>query len=125
MELTSDGIHRWLEQSDQKTLDALNYGVIGIDSADIIRRYNLQESKYTLLDPADVIGRPLFTDIALCMDTGLIAGRFSQAREKAQVLDTIIDYFLAFKSGAGPVQMRLLHSPEASLDYLLIRRIAS
>lgn len=125
MELTSDGIHLWLEQTDDEVLDSLNYGVIGIDSEGTVRRYNLHESKCALLAPADVIGRPLFTDIARCMNNALIAGRFSQAREKIQVLDTIVDYFLAFKSGAGPVQMRLLYTPEATLDYLLIRRLTS
>ena len=125
MELLSDGMHLWLEQADDETLDSLNFGVIGIDSEGIVHRYNLYESNSALLPPGDAIGRPLFTDIARCMNNSLIAGRISQAREKKQVLDTTIDYVLAFKSGTVPVQIRLLHSPDASMDYLLIKRIAT
>lgn len=125
MEITSHGVHLWLEQSDDKALDTLDYGVIAIDSDGIVRRYNQCESNCSLLAPSDVIGRPLFSEIARCMNNSLIAGRFSQARENAQTLDAIIHYVLAFKSGAGPVEMRLLYSPEASLSYLLIRRLIS
>ncbi len=125
MELTSKGVHLWLDQSDDETLDTLDFGVIGFDSEGIVRRYNQHEAKCSSLAPSDVIGRSLFIDIARCMNNSLIAGRFSQARQNTQALDATIDYVLAFKSGAGPVHMRLLSSPEASLDYLLIRRLIS
>lgn len=86
-------------------------------------RYNTHESEQARLSPADVIGRAFFARIAPCMDNALVAKRFQIAAEKSVPLDALIDYVLAFKSGAGPVKMRLLYSPGSATRYLLIKRI--
>lgn len=123
MDFTADHIKEWLDQTDDKTLDALPYGVIAFDLNHHICRYNAYESKQSLLTPASVIGRNVFTEIAICMNNALVAKRFEDAAEKNIALDATIDYVIAFKSGAGPARMRLLHVPDSPVHYLLIKRL--
>jgi photoactive yellow protein len=49
-------------------LDGLDFGVIGFDSETIVRRYNAFETKCTGLPTSRVVGHPLFTVVAPCMN---------------------------------------------------------
>lgn len=124
MEFTADHIHPWLDQADDQILNALPYGVIGFDENAHICRYNKHESQQSLLTTSEVIACHVFTDVARCMNNALIAGRFEVATSKSIPLDEIIDYVIAFKSGAGPVKIRMLYLPQSPIRYLLLERLA-
>src|SRR5690349_19989227 len=61
---------------DQQPDDA-DFGIIGFDDATVVRRYNRFESQAAGLPPHSVLGQPLFTSVAPCMNNYLVAQRFA------------------------------------------------
>lgn len=110
-----------LSRADDTALDRLDVGVIGFDLAGFIRRYNARESRFSTLLPREVLGRPLFTDVAQCMNNYLVAQRFDDALAAGTALDATIDYVLTWRMRPTAVQMRLLWLPQAKLRYVVLR----
>lgn len=111
-----------LARLDDATLDALPFGVIGFDAAGIVRRYNAFESKAAGLSLERVIGNPLFTVVAPCMNNFLVAQRFDDAAQEGLALDATIDYVLTLRMRPVKVKLRLLASPGAPLRHVLVQR---
>lgn len=103
-------------------LDALDFGVIGIDAEGLVRAYNAFESKCAGLAPHRVLGHPLFTVVAPCMNNYLVAQRFEDAAADGSALDSTIDYVLTLRMRPVKVHLRLLASQGASLRYVLVNR---
>ena len=101
-------------------LDRLDFGVIGFDCDTIVRRYNEFESNLSGLTPRRVLGQPLFTMVAQCMNNVLVARRFDDAVDTGAVLDATIDYVLTLRMRPIKVVLRLLASPGTALRYLLV-----
>ncbi len=55
----------------------------------------------------------------------MVGERFVRAVQRAEELDSVIDYVIAFRSAKTKVKMRLLHSPESPTSYLLIERLGA
>ena len=103
-------------------LDALEFGVIGFDGAGVVRRYNALESKLAGLSVQRVVGNPLFTVVAPCMNNYLVAQRFDDALDTGSQLDQVIDYVLTLRMRPIKVKLRLLAEPASPMRYLLVRR---
>lgn len=103
-------------------LDELDFGVIGFDNETIVQRYNEFESKSAGLAPHRVMGQPLFTTVAPCMNNFLVAQRFEDAADSGAVLDSTIDYVLTLRMRPIKVALRLLASPRAAIRYVLVHR---
>ncbi|NMM28951.1 MAG: phosphonate transporter [Glaciimonas sp.] len=103
-------------------LDQLDFGVIGFDSETVVRRYNEFESKAAGLTSQRVLGHPLFTVVAPCMNNFLVAQRFEDAVEIGTALDMTIDYVLTLRMRPVKVVLRLLAAPRAAMRYLLVNR---
>ena len=106
----------------QPELDDLEFGVIGFDAETIVRFYNTHESKLAGLSPHRVLGHPLFTVVAPCMNNFMVAQRFEDAMASAVALDATIDYMLTLRMRPLKVKLRLLAAPGAALRYLLVHR---
>lgn len=104
-------------------LDALDFGVIGFDSDTVVRLYNEFESKAAGLAPQRVLGQPLFTVVAPCMNNFMVAQRFEDAWETGAALDATIDYVLTLRMRPVKVALRLLASPGAAMQYVLVHRL--
>ncbi len=124
MDINAPNLADWLDQADDERLNALAFGVIGIDADGKTCRYSDYEARMAGFDPADVLGRHFFEEIGICMNNGLVAKRFADAQTKQEELDALIDYVLAFRSRRTPVKIRMLSSPRSSVRYLLIQRQA-
>lgn len=103
-------------------LDALEFGVIGFDADTVVRRYNAYESRCAGLSPQKVLGLPLFTTVAPCMNNYLVAQRFEDAAAAGVALDATIDYVLTLRMRPVKVALRLLAAPGAALRYVLVNR---
>lgn len=123
MDIDAPDLGPWLDQADDASLNALPYGVIGIDADGKACRYSDYEAEMAGFDPRDVLGRHFFEEIGVCMNNGLVARRFADAQLKNEPLDALIDYVIAFRSRRTPVKMRLLSSPSSPTRYLLIQRL--
>ena len=115
--------HR-LDQAHDDELDGLDFGVIGIDAAGVVRRYNAVESRLAGLSKERVLGNPLFTVVAPCMNNFLVAQRFEDALATGTPLDATIDYVLTLRMRPIKVKLRLLASAGADRRYVLVLRPA-
>lgn len=118
------GLPQALHQTSDAELDELDFGVIGFDGEGIVRRYNATESRLAGLSVPRVVGSPLFTVVAPCMNNYLVAQRFEDAAETGAVLDDTIDYVLTLRMRPVKVRLRLLAGPGAALRYVLVQRPA-
>ena len=116
------GVLHELDRLSDEELDALDFGVIGMDAQGVVRRYNAFESKAAGLSTARVLGQPLFTVVAPCMNNFMVAQRFDEAQEGAGLLDTVVDYVLTLRMRPVKVKLRLLAAPSASHRYVLVQR---
>ena len=112
-----------LEKMDASELDMLEFGVIGFDADTHVSRYNSHESKMAALSPQRVLGKPLFTAVAPCMNNFLVAQRFEDAAADGSALDTTIDYVLTLRMRPVKVKLRLLADPLAKVRYVLVQRL--
>lgn len=112
----------YLDRASDAELDSLDFGVIGMDDATQVRRYNRFESAAAGLSPERVIGHALFTVVAPCMNNFMVAQRFEDAQQDGSVLDATIDYVLTLRMRPVKVKLRLLARPGSGLRYVLVHR---
>jgi len=107
---------------DASELDTLEFGVIGIGADTVVRDYNALESKMAGLSKERVIGHPLFTVVAPCMNNFMVAQRFEDAAAAGKALDLTLDYVLTLRMRPVKVQLRLLAGPSAERRFVLVNR---
>ncbi|WP_367849349.1 PAS domain-containing protein [Rhodoferax sp. WC2427] len=103
-------------------LDGLDFGVIGFDADTVVTQYNIYESQAAGLSPERVLGHPLFTVVAPCMNNFLVAQRFEDAEANDEPLDATLDYVLTLRMRPVKVALRLLSDPGQALRYVLVFR---
>lgn len=118
----SPGLADLLDACGEDQLDALGFGVIGFDTDSVVRRYNAVESQAAGLSPQRVIGEPLFTNVAPCLNNFMVAQRFEDAALDASELDDTIDYVLTLRMRPIKVKLRLLASAAGATRYVLVQR---
>lgn len=111
-----------LETAPDDALDGCDFGIIGFDQEGIVRRYNRFESQAAGLQLAQVVGHPLFTVVAPCMNNFMVAQRFEDAQAGETPLDEAIDYVLTLRMRPSRVKLRLLSQPGSALRYVAVRR---
>lgn len=113
-----------LARLSEADLDRLDFGVIGFDADTTVRQYNRTESEAAGLRPPRVLGQPLFTNVAPCMNNFMVAQRFEDAQDGASSLDDTIDYVLTLRMRPVKVKLRLLADPGGEMRYVLVQRRA-
>jgi photoactive yellow protein len=110
--------------ADPAALDTLGFGVIGfgLDAGAVVQRYNRTESLGSGLALADVMGRPLFAEVAQCMNNYLVAQRFEDALADGAALDAQLPYVFTLRMRPTPVVLRLLAAPGRPLRFVLVQR---
>lgn len=124
IEFTEAGLLDHLGRASDAELDELGFGVIGFDADGLVRRYNAFESRLAGLSPARVLGQPLFTLVAPCMNNFMVAQRFDDAAASATPLDASVDYVFTLRMRPVKVRLRLLADPASALRYVVVHRPA-
>ncbi len=119
---TEPEIHGVLDSMRDADLDSLGFGVIGFDANQLVVRYNAVESSLAGLSAHRVMGQPLFTTVAQCMNNFMVAQRFDDALAEGRALDATIDYVLTLRMRPQKVKLRLLASPTGAHRYVLVLR---
>jgi photoactive yellow protein len=115
-------LHTRLAQLTTDELDRLAFGVIGFDHETNVCQYNRTESEAAGLTPSRVLGQPLFTNVAPCMNNFMVAQRFEDAQDDGTMLDDTIDYVLTLRMRPVKVALRLLAAPASTIRYVLVQR---
>ena len=108
--------------STAEELDNLGFGVIGFDADTVVTHYNAFEARAAGLSPQRVLGQPLFTLVAPCMNNFMVAQRFEDAAQSGTALDDTIDYVLTLRMRPVKVKLRLLAGAERGTRYVLVQR---
>ena len=116
------GLQALLDKLNAEQLDQLDFGVIGFDTETNVCRYNHTESEAAGLTPPRVLGQPLFTNVAPCLNNFMVAQRFEDAEDGAGTLDDTIDYVLTLRMRPIKVQLRLLAEQGSAVRYVLVQR---
>ena len=111
-----------LKVMDEGQLDALPFGLIGLDAQDRVCRYNLAETRGTGLQRAEVQGQLLFTEVAQCMNNYQVAQRFHDASSAGTALDVQLPYTLTWRMRPTAVTLRLLAAPGQPIRYVAVHR---
>ena len=111
-----------LAAESAEALDSLDFGVIGFDAETIVQQYNAFESRAAGLSPQRVLGQPLFTLVAPCMNNFMVAQRFEDAAQTGAALDETIDYVLTLRMRPIKVKLRLLAGAAPGMRYVLVQR---
>jgi photoactive yellow protein len=111
-----------IDAASPEALDELGFGVIGFNAETVVTRYNAFESRAAGLTPQRVLGQPLFTLVAPCMNNFMVAQRFEDAAQAGAALDDTIDYVLTLRMRPVKVKLRLLAGAEGGSRYVLVQR---
>lgn len=107
-----------LDAAPADALDALSFGVIGVDGESLVEVYNAYEAAAAGLTRDSVLSRHLFLDVAPCMNNAMVAERL----ESEETLDSTLPYVLTFRMRITPVRLRLLRGPAHRRRYVLVER---
>jgi photoactive yellow protein len=97
-------------------LDRLPFGVVEMNQAGHVVRYNATESRYTGLSRDRVVGRHFFQEVAPCSNNRHVAGRYGQV-----ALDETLEYTFALRLKPVPVRLRLLKVVGRTHMFLLVK----
>lgn len=103
---------------DQDEHDALDFGLIGLDSVGRAVIYNHTEEQLSGVDRDRVIDSDFFSGIGQCMNNFLVAQRF----EDEDDLDETLPFVLTLRMRPTKVTLRLLASSGSDRDYILVNR---
>ena len=110
--------HAVLCVMEPASLDALPFGVVGLDREGIVEVYNKTEATLAGLNRDDIIGTHFFLSVAQCMNNFLVAQRL----EDEDDVDAIVAYVLTFRMRPTPVRLRLLKRAGHPRRFVLIER---
>jgi photoactive yellow protein len=116
--MTEPALIERLAMATHAELDALDFGVIKLDSDGRVLAYNGYEQMATGLSRERVLGRPFFAEIGPCMNNAMVAERLMRQHE----LDVTLDYLFTLHMKPTPVRLRLLKSAHLSAQFVLVRR---
>jgi photoactive yellow protein len=122
LSFATPGLHGSLAQLSADQLDRLDFGVIGFDADTRVCQYNQTESDAAGLPAPRVLGQPLFTNVAPCLNNFMVAQRFEDAEDGNSALDDTIDYVLTLRMRPVKVKLRLLAEAGSDQRYVLVQR---
>jgi photoactive yellow protein len=111
-----------LHALDADHADTLPFGVIGFGADGLVNRYNATECEAAGLGMQRVMGLPLFTVVAPCMNNYMVAQRFEEAVSGGAALDATLPYVLTLRMKPTSVRLRLLADPSLATRYVLVER---
>ena len=105
-------------------LDALPFGAIQLDHDGTILKYNLAESRLTGREPARVIGKNFFQEVAPCTNVQAFAGRFRAGVARGELRE-VFRYRFDFEMAPREVSVTLFYSSIASTAWVFVREIGA
>ena len=100
-------------------LDQLPFGMIQLDAAGRILKFNAVESRLAALDQQQQIGKHFFTQVAPCTKVQAFYGRFKEGVLQEQ-LDSTFSFHFAFKQNPRDVTVRLFYSKRTRSVWVMV-----
>ena len=117
--LDSSSILEAADDMSSEDLDGLPYGMIQLDAAGRILRFNAVESRLASLPQHQQIGKHFFTEVAPCTKVQAFYGRFREGVIR-ESLDVSFRFHFAFKQNPRDVTVRLFYSKRTRSVWVMI-----
>lgn len=119
----ANDIENTLAKMNAGELDRLPFGVIQVDSAGLITKFNAAEADVTGYNPEEMIGRYFFSEVAPCTDSPQFYGRFKE--EVVHAGRNLLFEYLLEKEGLGSMRVNVQIKKALGDDayWILIKRI--
>ena len=102
-------------------IDRLAFGAIQLDAAGKVLSFNATESAITGRDPASVIGRNFFGEIAPCCNKPAFRGVFD-AGVRSGHLNAIFDYVFDYRMNPTRVKIQMKAALNGDTYWVFVRR---
>ncbi len=103
-------------------LNALPFGAIRLDRQGVIQTFNAYESRLTGRDPARMLGRNFFTEVAPCTNVQAFAGRFREGVARGE-LHEVFPYRFDFEMAPREVTVTLFYSRITDSAWVFVRDV--
>jgi photoactive yellow protein len=100
-------------------LDRLPYGMIQLDAAGRIMKYNAVESRLAQLSQSATIGKKFFSEVAPCTKVQQFYGQFKEGVLR-ESLDSTFSFHFAFKQHPRDVTVRLFYSKRTRSVWVMV-----
>ena len=122
LEFGSNDIENVMARLSSVEIDRLAFGTIQLDAAGVILQFNLMEGKITGRDPAKMIGRNLFKDVAPCADTPAFKGAFDDG-VRSGALNVMFEYTFDYVMTPTRVKVHMKRALAGDSYWLFIKRL--
>lgn len=101
--------------------DRLPLGIVELDAAGTVRRYNQAEERLSGRERSEVIGRHFFREVAPCTYVHEFAGRYRALVEQGERDAVELAFIFRFAGGDRHVAIRLTYDPSRKRGLVLVR----
>ena len=105
----------------EEELDALPFGAIRLDREGTVVAYNKAESELSGCDPAWVVGRNFFTEVAPCANVRAFGGRFRAGVEAGSLFE-VFPFRFEFTGGPREVWVTLFFDAGMGVAWVLVHQ---
>ena len=109
-------------QREPHRAESLPFGAVLLDRNGIIQKYNQAEGLMLGRDPASVIGKNFFDEIAPCAKGKRFHGEFLKFHTSGQV-NTLFDYEFEYKTSPIKVRIHIKSAADGQSCWLFIKRV--
>jgi photoactive yellow protein len=121
MSIVNESVLKKLPSLSAAELDALSIGVVKVDDQGVIQMYNKEEGRIGNVNPASVIGKNFFTQVAPCTNNRLFFGKFKEGVSKGQ-LSFSMPYTFTYKIKPTNVMIQMYRDPDTSSNWVLVKQ---
>ena len=111
-----------LNRMAEKDIDKLAFGAIELDSKGTVIRYNAAEGAITGRNPAAVIGKNFFRDVAPCTSKPAFKGVFD-AGVRADNLNTMFEYVFDYQMKPTKVKVHMKKALSGGNFWIFVKRV--
>jgi photoactive yellow protein len=111
-----------LNRMAEKDIDKLAFGAIELDRNGTVLRYNAAEGAITGRNPAQVIGKNFFRDVAPCTSKPAFKGVFD-AGVRADNLNTLFEYVFDYQMKPTKVKVHMKKALSGGNFWIFVKRI--
>ena len=111
-----------LNRMAEKDIDKLAFGAIELDRNGTVLRYNAAEGAITGRNPAQVIGKNFFRDVAPCTSKPAFKGVFD-AGVRGDNLNTLFEYVFDYEMKPTKVKVHMKKALSGGNFWIFVKRI--
>ena len=122
LEFGSSDIENDMARLSSAEIDRLAFGTIQLDAVGTILQFNAMEGKITGRDPAGMLGRNFFTDVAPCTNTPTFRGAFDEGVRTGK-LNIMFEYVFDYVMTPTRVKVHMKKALTGDTFWVFIKRL--